>query len=81
MGILRVMCGGGDRWVSWDWRRAVTGDAEARAAVEEAERIFEGARARGGTAFRVMPGQPADRIESFDPEAEQIVIVPRLVGG
>ncbi len=81
MGILRVMSGGGDRWVRWNWSRALKGDAEARAAVEEAERIFEAARARGGTAFRVAPGKAAERIESFDPDAEQIVVVPRIAGG
>ncbi len=81
MGILRVMTAGGDRSVRWDWRRAEAGDPEARAAVEEAERIFEGARALAATAFRVAPGRPAERLDRFDPEAEQIVVVPQAVGG
>ena len=38
-------------------------------------------RARGGTAFRLAPGQPAERMDSFAPEAEHIVIVPRVSGG
>ncbi len=81
MGILRVMTAGGDRPVTWDRERVEAGDPAARAAVEEAERVFAEARARGATAFRVVPGQPAERIERFDPEAEQIVVVPLVAGG
>ena len=81
MGVLRVMTAGGDRSVRWDQRQAEAGDPEARAAVEEAERIFEAARARGATAFRVASGRPAERLDRFDPEAEQIVVVPRVIGG
>ncbi len=81
MGILRVMTFDGDKSVRWDRHRASAGDPEALAAVAEAERIFAAARARGAVAFRVAAGQPAERIDSFDPEAEQIVVVPRVVGG
>jgi hypothetical protein len=81
MGILRVMTAGGDRAVKWDPRRAEAGDPEARAAILEAERVFAEARARGATAFVVTTDQPARRIDRFDPEAEQIVVVPRVAGG
>ena len=57
------------------------GDAEALAAVQEAERIFAERRARGALAFRVWPGRPAERLDHFDPHAEQVVIVPRVAGG
>ena len=81
MGVLRVMTAGGDLSVRWDRQQVEAGDAEARTAVEEAERLFEQARARGATAFKVVPGRPAERIERFDPEAEQIVVVPQVAGG
>jgi hypothetical protein len=54
---------------------------DAVAAVREAERIFEQQRAKGATAFKVTKGETAVRIDKFDPEAEQIMIVPRVVGG
>jgi hypothetical protein len=81
MSILRILSHLGDEAHSWNAVLAATGDPEAQAAVHEAERIFAAARARGATAFRVVPGQPAERLETFEPEAEQIVIVPRISGG
>jgi hypothetical protein len=81
MGMLRIMSRSGDERVAWDHRKAEIGDAEAAAAVREAERIFNAERARGATAFKVESGKPAERIEQFDRTAEQIVLVPRVVGG
>jgi hypothetical protein len=81
MAKMRVLSARGDTVLEWDGRKVETGDAEALAAVREAERIFEEQRARGATAFRVAPGRPAERLERFDPEAEQIVVVPRVAGG
>ncbi len=57
------------------------GQGDARAAVAEAQRIFEEARARGATAFKVEAGQPAQRLDRFDPRAEEVVVVPRVAGG
>ena len=54
---------------------------EALAAVREAEAIFAAQRARGATAFKVEPGEAPVRIEKFDQTAEQIIMVPRVVGG
>ncbi len=65
----------------WNQLQAQTGDPEAIAAIHEAERIFAEVRARGGSAFTVRKGQLAVRIEKFDPEAEQIVMIPRVAGG
>ena len=79
--MLRVMSRRGDDRLTWDGQKAVAGDAEALAAVREAERIFAQERAKGATAFRVETGKPTERIERFDPTAEQIVMVPRVVGG
>ena len=81
MAKLRVLSGRGDTTVAWDGRKAGAGDAEALAAVQEAERVFAEHRARGATAFRVAPDGPAERLDAFDPAAEQIVVVPRVAGG
>ena len=81
MGMLRVMSRRGDERVTWNQPSDATGDTEAAAAVREAERIFYAERARGATAFRVESGKPVERIEQFDRTAEQIVMVPRVVGG
>ena len=81
MGMLRVMSRRGDDRVNWDQQKVLEGDLEASAAVREAERIFAQERAKGATAFRVEPGKPIQRIDTFDETAEQIVLVPRVVGG
>jgi len=71
----------GDDRVVWDEQRAELQDPEALAAIREAEEIFNEERNRGSTAFKVVGGKPVQRIEQFDRTAEQIVIVPRVVGG
>ncbi len=81
MGMLRIMSRRGDDRVQWDTDLLLDGDTEALAAVREAERIFEEQRAKGATAFKVTKGRAAVRIDQFDPEAEQIMVVPRVVGG
>ena len=81
MGMLRVISKRGDDRVHWNAQDAQPGDTEAIAAIREAERIFARERARGATAFRIEAGKPAERLEQFDPQATQIILVPRLVGG
>ena len=81
MGMLRVMSRRGDERVEWDLKKVVTSDPETLAAIREAERIFNEERTRGATAFKVEAGKPVERIEKFDRTAEQIVMVPRVVGG
>ena len=71
----------GDDRVHWNEQDALAGDPEAIAAVREAERIFADEHARGATAVRVDSGKPVERLEQFDPQAEQIILVPRVVGG
>ena len=80
MGMLRVMSRRGDDRVVWDSTKEAN-DPETVAAVREAERIFEQERKKGATAFRVESGQTVERLEKFDRTAEQIVLVPRVVGG
>lgn len=83
MAKLRVLNSSGDTVVEWNRRLLETEDSETKAAVKEAERIFEEQRARGATAFIVKPGtnDASKRIDAFDPSAEEIIIVPQIVGG
>lgn len=81
MGMLRVMSRRGDDRIAWDVKKAEVSDPVAVAAVEEAERIFAQERARGATAFRVETGKPPVKIDRFEKNAEQIVMVPHVVGG
>ena len=81
MGMLRVMSRRGDDRISWDSKKLEVNDPEAVAAIREAERIFNEERLKGATAFKVEPGKNIQRIDAFDRTAEQIVLVPRVVGG
>ncbi len=81
MGMLRVMSRRGDDRIVWDPKKVEAHDPEAVAAIQEAERIFNEARAKGATAFKVESGKTVERLDRFDRTAEQIVIVPRVVGG
>jgi len=81
MGMLRVLSRRGDDRVAWETRLVELGDPEALAAVREAERIFREQRRAGATAFRVEPARPPVRVDEFDRAAEQIVMIPRVVGG
>jgi hypothetical protein len=79
--MLRVMSRRGDDRITWDQQKVLSSDPEALAAIREAERIFAQERAKGATAFKVDTGKPVERIEQFDRTAEQILLVPRVVGG
>jgi hypothetical protein len=81
MGSLRILSSQGDETVVWDEELVKTGDPDALEAVREAERIFEAQRRRGATAFLVPADSPPKKLDRFDPEATQIVMVPRVVGG
>ncbi len=59
MGILRVISKRGDDCATWDKELVAANDPQAKAAIEEAERIFEQQRAKGATAFCVEPGRSA----------------------
>ncbi len=74
MALLRVLCAQGDLKVEWDVEKEET--------VREAERIFRENAAKGYTGFRVDEGaDAAQRLDRFDPEAKQIVQIPRIAGG
>jgi hypothetical protein len=79
--ILRILDASGDTRVSWDRDGVSAGDTEAQAAVREAERIFDKARASGAQAFRIRPQGDVERIERFDPQAVETFLLPPMVGG
>ncbi|GER88359.1 hypothetical protein KDW_25210 [Dictyobacter vulcani] len=81
MGMLRVMSRRGDDRIIWDTQQVEAQNPDAVAAIREAERIFTDERKKGATAFKVEPGKTVERIDKFDRTAEQIVLVPRVVGG
>jgi transcription elongation GreA/GreB family factor len=81
MGVLQVISRRGDDRVTWESTKLEVDDPEVLAAVREAERIFQEQKGRGATAFKVEKGHVPVRIDQFDVEAEQIVLVPRVVGG
>ena len=82
MASLSILNARGDTEVTWDERAFTAGEPEAQAAVAEAERLFAEARAAGGEAFRLRPGQLAQRISTLEPASSQdVFVVPRMVGG
>ena len=81
MSVLRVLSRSGDDRYTWTRSPAAVATDESEAAVREAERIFAEQRARGATAVRMAPGKAAERIDTFDPEADEIVLIPRVIGG
>jgi hypothetical protein len=81
VGMLRIMSRRGDDRIVWDLKKVQANDSEAVAAIREAERIFNETKAKGATAFKMEPGKTVERIDTFDRTAEQIVLVPRVVGG
>ncbi len=82
MASVSVLNATGDTTVIWDERAFALGDHAAQAAVAEAERLFAEARAAGGEAFRVQAGALAERVSTLRPtESDEVVIVPRMVGG
>jgi hypothetical protein len=79
--VLRILNGSGDTSISWDPDRLAASDPEAEAAVHEAERLFAEARANGAVAFRIDADRAATRLKEFDATAEEILVVPAMVGG
>jgi hypothetical protein len=80
MGMLRVISKLGDDSLQWNEQDALAGDAEANASISEAKHIFAQERARGTTTFRIEEGRPAERLEQFDPQAGQMILVQQVVG-
>jgi len=81
MATLYVLSSRGDRRVNWSQSAVIDRDPEALAAIAEADAIFAREQSRGASAFKLVPGQPAERIGTFDHTADEIVIIPRMAGG
>jgi hypothetical protein len=81
MGMLRVLTTRGDEYYPWDGAAVATGEKRPQRAVDQAERRFAAHTSRGWTAVRVGADRAPERIAQFDPAAEQIVLIPRVVGG
>lgn len=57
-------------------------DPAVPAEVADARATFERMTAQGYQAFHVgRRGQQAERMTSFDPDAEQMILIPQLKGG
>ncbi len=67
--------------MQWNEQDALAGDAQAIAAIREAEHTCAHKRSRDATAFRLEAGKPAERLEQFDPQTAQMILVLRVVGG
>lgn len=75
-GTMRVLSqSAGDTRVTWSRRNA--------AEVAAARRSFDELTSAPNNfaAFSVSAGQRGERIKEFDPEAEEILIVPPVAGG
>jgi hypothetical protein len=81
MATLYVLSSRGDQRVSWSPEAVQAGDPEALEAIAQAEAILARELRRGSSAFRLLAGQPAVRIDRLDGDAEEIVIIPRMAGG
>ena len=81
MSKLYVLNAKGDQCVTWTPEQVEAGDHEALTAIAAAEAIFARERSRGSSAFKLAPGEPAERIDIFDRAAREIVIIPRMAGG
>ena len=55
---------------------------DAKAEIKTSEAVFAGLQNQGFTLFKTKPdGAETEKLKSFDPSAETIIAVPRLVGG
>lgn len=72
-GFLSVMDSTGDTTIKWH--------RDNPNEVEAARLSFEHLLSKNFTAYRVKNGERGERITKFDPNAGEIVMVPRIVGG
>jgi hypothetical protein len=74
MSEMRIMGGKGDTKIVW------SKDNEDE--VENAQRTFDDLQSKGFTAFSVKRnGDKDERITEFDPDAQTLIMVPRIAGG
>jgi len=71
---LRILDSSGDRRLVWR--------KESDDEVKEAKKAFREALAKGALAYKVdNDGERSKQIREFDPEAEEIVVMPMVTGG
>lgn len=74
MGELAILDSTGDTKIMWDSTKPTE--------VEVARDTFKRLRKEGYTIFRTdKKGNQSERMDEFDPEAERLIAVPRIVGG
>lgn len=73
MGEIRQLARIGDIKISWN--------AENEKEVTVARETFDKRIREGWTAFREKLGIKGDKIRTFDPYAERIILVPPISGG
>lgn len=73
MGELRTLSRKGDMKISWN--------SENEAEIAAARETFEKRKKDGWSAFREKLGSKGERINTFDPDAERIILVPPISGG
>lgn len=70
---MRVLGKGGDLRISWS--------SENEREVAVAKETFEKWVRDGWSAFRDKMGMKGEKIKTFDPESERIVLIPPVAGG
>lgn len=74
IGTLITLDRGGDSKLIWDREKPVE--------VDNARRMFKDLMAKGYWAYAVRTnGEKGIHVTEFDPEAEKIILAPRVVGG
>jgi len=74
IGIMRILDMNGDRRIVWRKKSIPE--------IEEAKKEFRKAIIDGHIAFKVdNGGSKGEKLTEFDPTAEEIILVPPMVGG
>jgi len=72
-GIMRILNLDGDRRIVWR--------KNSIPEIRDAKKVFRDALAEGHLAFKAERGGRGEKIVEFDPAAEEIILVPPIVGG
>jgi hypothetical protein len=71
--FIAVMNSSGDKSIEWR--------CDDPQSVAEAEKLFERIKREGGAIFKAQPGgESGGKLHNFDPR-EDMIAVPRIVGG
>jgi hypothetical protein len=74
MGMMNILDRSGHTKHIWN--------ADNEAEVEAARTLYDALTRKGYRAFNVKKdGEEGTRMDTFDPEAEKMILVPQLVGG